>query len=106
MKTAAKIRRYKQGIRWANHAIAAARSKLAMLWPLVAIGLSWAKGKADDMLDIIDFCRYGIEDDHESIRRLRKYGTAFVMIRLVLPSRDNSYDGWLSPEDRYQEGQG
>jgi len=102
---AAEIRRCQQVLREANRAILAARIKLAVLWLPCRLGLAWTRDRALAQQDAISEWRYTREEFGQNLWRLRRYGTTLVGFCLF-SDRADGYDGWLEPQDHYQEDQG
>jgi hypothetical protein len=97
------LARQEQVLREIHAAILTARVRLTLLWLPAVLGLSWAKQCVLAQHDAIKEWEYTREEFSQNIRKLRLYGTTLAAL-YVFP--DDGYDGWLQPEDRYQEQEG
>jgi hypothetical protein len=97
------IRYFEQVLREAGITIFVAQVKLALLWLPAMLGVTWAIERALDQRDIISERRYAHEEFAQNLWKLRKYGTTLAMLSIA-DDGCLGYDGWLDPEDRYQEG--
>ena len=85
--------------------IFAAQVKLVLLWLPATLGLSWAQMLALAQRDAIREWQYIAEEFSQNLRKWRLYGTTLLAYPVALSERrGDGYDGWLAPEDRYQEG--